>query len=372
MTETKLLSELVAIDSIFPNEAKIGEFLEQKLQMLGFRTSRNYVSRNRFNVLAEKGSGKRILLYGHMDTVPIYGDWHTNPLKLTEKDGRIYGLGAYDMKAGIAAILEACNNENVKNIKIAFGVDEENDSQGAYGITKTEFLKDVSCVLVPEISEISNESNGTNTIMLGRRGRVQYQVDVKGESAHAAFGNGVNAITEASKVAIEIEKANNELPTHEHLPKGNQFVRKFFSESLSLSIPDSAKLIVDRQLVIPENAESGSASLQQIANRTTNRASVSVVPREVPYLMPYITSQQNEYVQRLANIVEQQIGNPNYSYGYSPADENLFAMQNLPVISYGPIGSNQHSADEWVSKKSYLELIQVLKAFLEQVSSSQE
>ncbi|MFH2105700.1 MAG: M20/M25/M40 family metallo-hydrolase [Candidatus Micrarchaeota archaeon] len=365
----KLLSELIAMDSVFPNEARMGEFLEQKLQELGFKTTRNYISENRFNVLAEKGSGRRIMLYGHMDTVPRYGDWHTDPFRLTEKDGRLYGLGAYDMKAGIAAILEACNSENVENVKIAFGVDEENDSQGAYAITKSGFLDDVACVLVPEISEISDERNGTNNIMLGRRGRAQYQIDIKGESAHAAFGNGVNAITEASKVAIEIERANPELPTHEHLPKGNQFVRKIFAESLSLSIPDCAKLIVDRQLVIPENAETGRAHLQQITNRITNKANVTVVPRNVPYLMPYVTPQQNEYVQKLAKIVEQQIGNLNHSYGHSPADENLFAMQNLPVISYGPIGSNQHSADEWVSKKSYLELIQILRAFLEQVSS---
>lgn len=383
MDPIKLLEKLVSFNSVFPHEAELAHYLAGELERCGFDVEMQKFG-NRYNVLASRGrmESKSILLYGHMDTVPPYGydikGQERDPLKLEEREnGKLYGLGAYDMKAGIAAILEAVSEvKNEHPLKIMFVSDEEANSQGCYEVTKTDFFKDVEVGIATEISDIHDLGEKTRTVSLGRRGRVQYEIKIPGKSFHAArMEHGISAITEASKLAIEIEKMNSELPKHPTLSHGSQFVRHFSSESLSLSIPDEARLLVDRHLVVPETAESAQKHIEQKINELYDkgmmkeidgrRATIRVNPREVPYLMPYETPKENKHVVKLARTIEKTLGaKAVYNYGLSVADENLLAMQNIPVISYGPIGEGEHSNGEWVSKKSYLELIEVLKEFI--------
>ena len=380
MNPIDLLKKLVSINSVFPNEKELAYFLADELKKAGFKVELHKFDSDRYNVLASRGNkGKPVLLCGHIDTVPAYGydRIKRDPLKLEEKDGKLYGLGAYDMKAGIAAILKAVQEvKNDKSIKIMFESDEEADSRGCYFVTKTNFLKDVEFAIATEISDIHDINEKTRTITLGRRGRVQYEIKVPGKSFHAArMEHGISAITEASKLAIELEKMNTDLPKHPKLSHGNQYVRKFFSESVSLSIPDEATLIVDRHLVVPETADGVRKEIQKkidelyakgvLKEVDGKRAIISVKPREVPYLMPYLTPEDDPNVKQLSRVIEKKLATKvQYNYGLSVADENLIAMQNIPIVSYGPIGEGEHSNGEWVSKKSYLELIEVLKEFL--------
>jgi succinyl-diaminopimelate desuccinylase len=314
-----------------------------------------------------------------MDTVPPYGydESGRDPLCLEERDGRLCGLGAYDMKAGLAAIVQAVSEaRNERPLKVMFVSDEEADSRGCFEATRSGFVRGAGFALSTEISDVSDIAQRTRTITLGRRGRAQYELTVPGRSMHAARPQeGVSAVTEAAKLSVEIERMNSSLPRHPELSQGHMFVRSFHSESVSLSLPDSAKLLVDRHLVPPESAES---ARDDIENRirslyeagTLNAAdgritTVRMMPREVPYLMPYATPRENPEVHRLSGTIEKVLGaKAAYNYGMSVADENLIAMQGVPVASFGPVGGGEHSSDEWVSKQSYLELIEVLKAFI--------
>ncbi len=380
MDGVELLGRLVSMNSVFPNESRLAHFLALELEYRELQVRVQRFGEGRYNILATRaGKGKPILLAGHIDTVPPYGYQESgrDPLRLEERDGKLYGLGAYDMKAGIAAILRAIeNSRSGRALKVMFVSDEENQSRGCHEAIRSGFLRDVEFALVPEISDVHDISESTRTIMLGRRGRAQYQIDVPGKSYHAARPeNGLSAITEASKFALEIEQMNEELPSHPELGKGSQLVSAFQAQSTSLSVPDRATIVVDRHLVLPENAETAGKSIQNRINRlyeqgisreaNGNRATVSIKPREVPYLMPYVTPQSNGHVQRLGQIIQETLGcEPRYNFGLSVADENLMAMQGIPVASFGPIGSGEHSCNEWVSKKSYLELIEVLERFI--------
>ncbi|MCI0503816.1 M20/M25/M40 family metallo-hydrolase [Candidatus Micrarchaeota archaeon] len=381
-----LLSKIVSIDSVFPHEAELAHFLAGELKEAGFAVDMQEFTadgRKRYNVLAARGEGDApLLLYGHMDTVPAYGydaAGGRDPFRLVEQDGKLFGLGAYDMKAGVAAILQAVSQVRTdKTLKVMFVSDEEADSRGCFEAVRSGFLKGARFALAAEISDVHDVSSQTRTITLGRRGRAQYELDVPGLSFHAARASeGVSAISEASRLALEIERANDSLPTHPDLGQGHMFVRSFHSESASLSLPDSAKLLVDRHLVPPEDAESARVDIENrirslygagaVKGANGRMASVRVKPRDVPYLMPYATPKDNPDVARLARTIERTLGGgakAAYNYGLSVADENLIAMQGVPVASFGPIGGGEHSSGEWVSKQSYLELIDVLKAFI--------
>ncbi len=387
MESIELLRRIVSIDSTFPNEARLADFLAGELERAGFSTVMQRFGgssgvRAGYNVLATRGndeSGKPLLLYGHMDTVPPYGysAEGRDPFSLEEREGKLYGLGAYDMKAGLAAIVQAVSQvRNERPIKVMFVSDEEADSRGCFEAARSGFVRDAGFALSTEISDVNDMSERTRTITLGRRGRAQYEIDVPGRSFHAARPDGgISAVTEAAKLSVEIERMNPSLPSHPELSQGHMFVRSFHSESVSLSLPDSARLLVDRHLVPPEDAESARDDIEKrirslyeagtLRGADGRITTVRVKPREVPYLMPYSTPMENPDVARLAGTIEKVLGiGASYNFGMSVADENLIAMHGVPVASFGPIGGGEHSSGEWVSKKSYLELIEVLKAFL--------
>lgn len=380
MEPMELLKKIVSIHSVFPQERELAHFLAARLERCGFVVQMHEFETGRYNVLASRGTrGKPILLYAHMDTVPAYGYEATgqDPLRLEERDGRLYGLGVYDMKTGLAAILKTMEEVRTdRTIKILFASDEEADSRGCYAAAQTGFLQGVEFALSTELSDVHDPGERTRTITLGRRGRVQYEIEVPGRSFHAAkMERGISAVTEASKLAIELERMNAELPRHAHLSHGNQYVRRFFSESVSLSLPDTATLWVDRHLVPPESAESARQQIEQkidslyrngiLRETDGRRARVQIRPREVPYMMPYEVRSDNPQVQRLSTVIQQTLNVPaRYNYGLTVADENMIAMQGIPVVCYGPIGDGEHSGGEWILKKSYLEMIEVLKNYL--------
>ncbi len=379
MKTKNILTSLVSIPSVFPNEEKMGIFLEGILQKEGFKTKRHYLSKKRFNLFAEKGSGvSAVLFYGHMDTVPVYGKWKTDPFSLVQRGDSLYGLGACDMKGGIAAIISAIRiNKKNRKIKIFFGVDEENISEGAWSAIKEykKWFSDVSLIVVGEPGASPVQTGGASVITLGRRGRAVFSVEVFGKSAHGAQPKkGVNAISEAATIILALDRLK--LPKHSLLGGGTLFVRKIEASSTSLSLPDVARFEIDRHLVIPETIASARNQIEKFINNlyvkgrlsktTDKKAVVSIKKRKTPYLEPYVTSIKDAGVIKILNYTKDIYKNSIINYGSSVADENAFAKSlSIPIVTIGPQGGNLHSANEWVSVRSLEEVVALYSFILE-------
>lgn len=108
---TDTVKELIEIPSVTGEEGALSDYIAQRLRAMGADMVRQQtVAGDRKNVIAEiRGAlpGRDILLTGHMDTVEAGDGWSSDPFHAVERDGRIYGRGACDMKAGIAVILDA-------------------------------------------------------------------------------------------------------------------------------------------------------------------------------------------------------------------------------------------------------------------------
>lgn len=373
MTCLYLLKQLIKIPSVFPEEKKLAEYLELFLQKNSFKTKRQYINKKRFNLLAQKGSQKKsILLYGHLDTVPSYGQWTKGPYTPWVNHERLYGRGSVDMKGGIAAMLTAINKIVPKkyNIKIALGVDEENISEGAIRLNQSNFLKNVAMVFVPE-TEIVNQANQRLVYyILGRRGRVSYDINIFGKSAHGGTpGLGKNAIEGAAQLIFDLKKIKQ--IKNKFLGSSSFFVRDIACQAGSLSIPEQANLRIDWHIVPPQTTQSCLDQLQLFLKqwRRLNgfKTKAQLTPRKTAYLNPYIMI-QNSYWSILANQcinqVMSQIVTP--TYGKSVADENIFG-QKFPVLVIGPVGGNIHAGNEWVFIDSLLMLEKILIKFFKQV-----
>ncbi len=376
MSEMDILRDLVAIKSVFPEEKNIGVFLEKFLQKHGFTTSRGYIGKDRFNVFAERGrGGKTVLFYGHMDTVPLYGSWKSDPLRLTEKGDRLYGLGTHDMKGGIAAALEsACSC--TKHVKMLFCVDEENISQGAWAAVRNnrEWFRDVKVILTGEAGVTDENEGGIGIATLGRRGRCVITVEVEGLSSHGAEPNrGLSALEQAAKIALGIRKIKTR--SHGKLGKESIFVREINSSSTSLAVPDKALLDLDMHLVPPSTINDAKKRVESYVKSLSSsgvldgrtKVTVSVKKRPTQYLEPYITDSRNAYVRKVLELQKGIAGRGiELSYGRSVADENVFFNAlGIPNMTIGPRGGNEHTANEWVSKHSLRQVTELFSKVVE-------
>jgi succinyl-diaminopimelate desuccinylase len=392
MEMQELLAQIVSINSAYPGpspdparpgEQQLGVFLEHLLQEAGFAVQRQYVTGERFNVLAEKGQGLRaLLLAGHMDTVPAASGWQTSPWEPHVEGDRLYGLGSCDMKGGLCALLHATQTVQPQHytLKLALLADEENISQGAHTLVQSGWLRDVVAALIPEIGTSgSDQQVGPQRMTLGRQGRVDLDIQIRGRSAHAGNAEaGVSALLRGAVIALALER----LPLAEHpqLGRSRATIRRFVSEAKGLSIPDLAELRLDRHLVPPETIESARLDVVNLIERLYQEGAlaydpalpitVSVPERPTPYLMPYVTPTTDPFVQLVGQVVQEHMGAVSQHYAFSVADENYYgAALGLPVIVLGPAGGNHHAPGEWVSLSSLQQVVAIYQNILARFES---
>jgi acetylornithine deacetylase len=189
-------------------------FIRDYLDDLGVRSELFYnPERTKANLFATIGPLDRggIVLSGHTDVVPVDGqEWTVEPFRLSEKDGRLYGRGAADMKGFIASVLAAVPRflERPLNLPVhlAFSYDEE-----------------VGCLGVrPMLEEIKRRPHkprlcliGEPTALkpvLGHKGKLAMRCHVKGAACHSAYAPyGVNAIQYAARLIGRLEEIGAEL-----------------------------------------------------------------------------------------------------------------------------------------------------------------
>lgn len=154
----------------------------------------------RFGKVEDRGA---ILLVGHLDTVWPLGEVERRPPE--RKDGRLYGPGTYDMRAGLALIVHALEFFRAQSIDLGTGVtvfvsaDEERGSPTAHPHLD-ELLGETRAALVAE------PPLKDGALKAERRGVAMYTLEVLGCEAHAGGEpeRGINAIVALMKLAIEV------------------------------------------------------------------------------------------------------------------------------------------------------------------------
>lgn len=368
-----ILKKLVSLRSFVPYENEPYSFLNSFLRNQGFKVTKQLVSENRFNILAERGKGKNcILFYMHLDTVSPPRGYLGAPLELRKNGDKFFGLGCFDMKGGIAALLSILNSSEFQNrkIKLAFCIDEEGLSEGVYKLINSAFIKDVAVAFCPEACIVPPDWSLPIMIIIGGRGRCVVEIKVPGKTVHGAQDlGGINAI-EQSVILIKnlySFRSKNDL----NMGKGSFFVRSIHSNNKGLSIPDLAIIEVDYQLVLGESPKSIEVNLKafiknlyqkNILDRSLQgKLVVQLKQRKTPYISPYVVSKNNSYVRLVENLSRFQFGKADFDYTKSVADQNVLANTGVPIITIGPIGGNAHQVEEWVSASSLKEVANFYK-----------
>jgi acetylornithine deacetylase len=220
MTVQQTLADLVAIDSVSSrSNAAIVSYLAHRCERLGLQTEHfPYVDENgvvKINLVASKAPLSRrsagaldiqVALVGHTDTVPYDSNWK-EALALTENDGKLFGRGACDTKAFIAAALTAVEavdfNKLTKSLALVFTSDEEIGCLGAKRLAAAKPFTARYAVV--------GEPTSLQPMRAGK-GYCLAQIVVRGREAHSAYPQlGASAIYRAARLVQKIEQIAEEL-----------------------------------------------------------------------------------------------------------------------------------------------------------------
>ncbi len=188
-----LVKDLIRIPSVSREEKQAADLLEavlKKYDLPVFRKHHNVWTQHR--IADEKPT---ILLNSHLDTVKPVAGWERDPFLPTEEDGRVYGLGSNDAGAPLVSLL-ACflhftgRQDNPFNLIFAASAEEE--VSGKKGVSS--ILKDLGKIDLGIIGEPTK-----NQMAVAEKGLMVIDGMGRGSSAHAATGEGKNAIYEAMK-----------------------------------------------------------------------------------------------------------------------------------------------------------------------------
>ncbi|MCY0386595.1 M20 family metallopeptidase [Robbsia sp. Bb-Pol-6] len=256
-----LTQSLVTFNSVNPpgDEEACARFLKTVLDELGFQTVLHRFGARRFNLVATL-AGRRgdaangdanapLGFTGHLDTVPLgNADWTQDPHGGRIVDGRLYGRGTSDMKAGIASFIAACAPmmdalRDGSGLQLILTGGEETGCDGAKALRAEQpaLLKQLGALIVGEPTE--------NRVVIGHKGALWLKAVARGVTAHGAMPQeGVNAIYGAARAITRIQTFEMGEP-HPRMGAPTLNVGTVAGGLNINSVPDHAEFSIDMRTV---------------------------------------------------------------------------------------------------------------------------
>lgn len=352
----RLLHDLVAIDSVNPTlvpgaagEQAIGDAIAAEMGRVGLTVHVEPVAPGRPNVIGVLDSGKpgpALMFCGHTDTVGVTG--MAAPFVPVEREGRLYGRGAQDMKAGVAAMIDAARAIAARGLDagrviVAAIVDEEHSSIGADALV-ARWRADAAIVTEPTDLAIA----------IGHKGFAWLEVEVLGRAAHGSRpAEGQDAILRLGRVLAELEALDRALqarPPHPLVGTGSLHASLVEGGRELSSYPDRAVLQMERRTLPHESASQAADEVQRILDRLAAadpsfRASVRLM-----FGRPAYEVAADHALPRMLAMSLQAAGGSARTVGASFwADSAVLGHAGIPSVLFGPGGAGLHSTEEYVN-----------------------
>lgn len=367
-----LTQDLVRIPSVFPNEAACARMLAERYQAYGLDTQLQEVEPGRANVIgtiAGSADDRVLLIEGHTDVVAI-GDpstWTVDPWGGVIADGKLYGRGACDMKAGLAAAAIAARaiaRSGVRlkgTLQLAAFIDEENMMAGVRHFVRNGDATKLTAAITVE----PTFGFGVGTVFAGRS---RADITFLGSPGHTGLpprsGVGVNAVHMAWRLIKALEER---LPPHEphslYGPSHWQVVSIEGGDRNEATIPATCTVRIDARTVPGHHPDSvwqfvSELLLEFKAENPAINARIDLVPDYGT--ASWSTPLTAEIVQDTIQAYQDLVGAPPpvNQVRRIPAvtgqtlkvstDVHHLAVLGIPCLCIGAGGGNAHMADEFV------------------------
>jgi succinyl-diaminopimelate desuccinylase len=376
------LARLLAVDTSFPpgdGYGAMADLVEAMLSPLGFDCRRVSVPEplwsspaggahgERVNLIASRGAGEDVCsLYFHVDTVPAGAGWTKPPFSLTKADGRLYGLGAADMKGTIAATLAALRALDRAGSPLCFA-------------PRLLFCTDEEGGLYPGIRHLAEQGmveghllsfNGgaAPRIWAGCFGSIDVLIRVVGRGAHSGDPvGGINAVEEALpllnalaalKTRVEARTSAMQAPPHfEGRPLSARLtVAALHGGQKGSSLPALLEILVNRRYMPEEEFAAVLAELETTVRvAMTGSRALGLETHVIGHLAP-VSDPTGPHWPRWQKALGQGFGfalDDFRAWGSSTSSDMGFVQQaGIREILLGGLGrpdNNTHAPDEFTT-----------------------
>jgi succinyl-diaminopimelate desuccinylase len=376
----ELCGSLIRIPSENPpgDTTALVAFILDYLRARGFKPDVHEPNRGMPNIIATLGSGGRnLVLSGHLDEFPAGDGWTFPPFEGRLADGKIFGRGAGDMKAGlavalmVATLLKERDVDLAGRITLAFASDEE--TGGRWG---TEWL----LANVPEARGdacLIGESSGTWAIGIGEKGVLWLRLVASGVSGHSAYGQGESAVRKILEAVDDISaltgaKARTRQEIVDVMRRQRAAVEKRWgpgtgrmADRLTMNlgtirgggqvnlIPARCEAEVDLRLPPGMSTRTLEAQIRRRLKSMKSDVEVTVMNQ----CDPYVTSPRDPLITSLIANGRAVLGtapSPVLRLGYT--DGRFFRRAGIPTAVYGPRVHRMGGPDEYVEQDEVLQV----------------
>jgi len=373
MTDTAAIAyaeELVSHRSITPEDAGCQDWLAQKLEPLGFHIERIDMG-GVTNLWARRGDSAPLVCFaGHTDVVPTgpVERWTTDPFTPSQRDGRLFGRGAADMKGSVAAFLAAVEQflaaqpDHAGSIAFLITSDEEGPAvDGTVRVVQAlaERNQRIDYCVVGEPTCVSAFGD---TMKNGRRGSLHGRLTVKGVQGHIAYPHKCrNPIHLAAPAIAELATTIWD--------DGNEYFPPTTWQISNIHGGTGATNIVPGQLDIVFNFRFSTAST---VDELQDKLHAILDSHDLEYSLdweigaqPFLTP-RGKLVDALANAIKTVTGiDAELSTSGGTSDGRFIADICDEVVEFGPINRSIHQIDENVGLDELTQLAEVYRHTLE-------
>ncbi len=289
----------------------------------------------------------KLILNAHLDVVPAKADQY----KPQEKDGKLFGRGAYDMKTAAACMI-LLFKEMANRVDYPLGLQLVTDEEvGGFNGTKYQIDQGLQADFV-----IAGENTNLQ-INHQSKGLIWLKVTTKGLSAHGAHPwDGQNAIWKMQKILNTLEKLYP-IPQQEMWCTTVNLSRIETTNKTVNKVPDKCVAFLDIRYIPGEQDQ----VLKKLKQQFGKEASLEIVANEPAHL----TNESNVYLQKLIKSTKQVLGEAKALVSHHGAsDIRHYNRVGTEGVTFGLVGAGHHSDNEWVEIKSLKDYCNILKNYL--------
>ncbi|MFF9349452.1 M20 family metallopeptidase [Streptomyces sp. NPDC014734] len=280
------------------------------------------------------GSGDRVLLLGHFDTVWPVGSLARHPFEVV--DGRLTGPGCFDMKAGVAQMFHALSVlDDLDGVSVLLTGDEEIGAPTSRTLIETEARR-TRAVLVLEASE-------AGALKTARKGVSSYELGIAGRAAHAGLEphRGVNTTTELAHQILALSALAD--------PATGTTVTPTVAASGTTrnTVPDAARLLVDVRVGTAAEQDRVDRAVRALAPVLAGASLTLSGGPDRPPLQPDASAELFERAR--AHYADLGLGPLDGVAVGGASDGNITAGAGAPTLDgLGAVGGGAHADDEHV------------------------
>jgi succinyl-diaminopimelate desuccinylase len=366
-----ILKELIQMKTINNNEHDAAQYVKELFDKQGIES--NYVDHgnNRSSLVVEiKGNedGKNLTLSGHFDVVAVENkdDWSYGPFAAEIEGGKLYGRGAADMKAGLAAqvisLLELKEEGAEFNGILRFlgTAGEEVGMVGSKELARQGYAEDMDALLLAEPS-------AEDHLHYAHKGTLNYKVTSLGETGHSSNpSSGINAIIGLNEyINLAKEEMQKVHDQYENDVLGPLFhsVTGINGGGQENSLPGKATLTANVRTIPEFSNEQVIEKVEEMVEQLNGEIEGTLEFEVTQDSKPFIANSESE----LIKVAQKVLGDRPLSGIGAVTDAASFAEanDNFDLVMWGPgDASLAHEPDEHVEVETYLQYIDDLKEII--------